>query len=210
MSRRRSLPRVLSANEQQTLLAQFDTRYPSGLRNLLLVRLMLECGLRSGEVVALRPEHLDLSTGRLLVREGKGAKDRVVWFSEDLGSVLARWLSGRPGSRWLFPTRSGKQIDTRYLREMVKRKAAKADIPDASGVTPHALRHSFATDLFRDTRNIRLTQKALGHANLATTMLYTHLVDEELERAMRKGRSPGSLCPPARQPTPVVPNVPAI
>src|SRR5680860_167386 len=131
MSRRRSLPRVLSANEQQTLLAQFDTRYPSGLRNLLLVRLMLECGLRSGEVVALRPEHLDLSTGRLLVREGKGAKDRVVWFSEDLGSVLARWLSGRPGSRWLFPTRSGKQIDTRYLREMVKRKACLLYTSDA-------------------------------------------------------------------------------
>ena len=186
MARGRRLPRVLREEEQRALCSQFDTRYPSGCRNLLLVRLMLECGLRSGEVVALRPEHLDLATCRLLVREGKGAKDRVVWFSYDLRLLAERWMHRRPSSCWLCSTKSGRRMDTRYIREMVKRKALKAGINDAGSVTPHVLRHSFATDLFRDTRNIRLTQKALGHANLGTTMIYTHLVDEELEGAMRR------------------------
>src|SRR5660397_21690 len=78
MARGRRLPRVLREEEQKALCSQFDTRYPSGCRNLLLVRLMLECGLRSGELVALQPEHLDLATCRLLVREGKGAKERAM------------------------------------------------------------------------------------------------------------------------------------
>ncbi|NIS21973.1 MAG: tyrosine-type recombinase/integrase, partial [Thermoplasmata archaeon] len=70
--------------EQARFLAQFNTRYPSPHRNLCMVRLMLEAGLRVGEVVALRPEHLDMTTCRLVVREGKGAKDRVLWISDDL------------------------------------------------------------------------------------------------------------------------------
>ena len=186
MARGRKLPKTLTHAEQAALLGQFRPRYLTGLRNLLLVRLMLECGLRSGEVVALRPEHLDLATCRLLVREGKGAKDRVVWFSDDLRLLAQRWMHRRPSSSWLCSTKSGRRMDTRYIREMVKRKALKAGINDAESVTPHVLRHSFATDLFRDTRNIRLTQKALGHAHLGTTMIYTHLVDEELEGAMRR------------------------
>jgi integrase/recombinase XerD len=77
-------------------------------------------------------------------------------------------------------------VDTRYLRELVKRKALAAGIPEADRVTPHVLRHSFATDLLRETKNIRLTQKALGYANLATTMIYTHAADHELELALRR------------------------
>ena len=69
---------------------------------------------------------------------------------------------------------------------MVKRKALAAGISEANRVTPHTLRHTFATDLLRDTKNIRLTQKALGHANLTTTQIYVHVFDEESERAMRR------------------------
>ena len=148
---------------------------------------MLECGLRCGEVVAVRPEHIDLDTCRLLVREGKGAKDRVVWFSDDLRDVIVRWLTLRPASPWLLPTRHGTQLNCRYVRELVKRKALAAGIPEADRVTPHTLRHTFATDLLRGTKNIRLMQKALGHASLATTMIYTHVADEELENALRRG-----------------------
>jgi integrase/recombinase XerD len=186
MARPRRLPKVLTADEQRALLAKFDRRYASGLRNLVAVRLMLEAGLRSGEVIAVKPEHVDVDTCRLLVREGKGGKDRVVWFSDDLRDLMARWLERRPASTWLLCTRQGTQVSTRYLRELVKRKAMAAGISEAERVTPHVLRHSFATDLLRDTKNIRLTQKALGHANLATTQIYTHIVDEELEEAMRR------------------------
>jgi site-specific recombinase XerD len=77
------------------------------------------------------------------------------------------------------------------LRELVKRKAVSAGISEADRVTPHTLRHTFATDLLRETKNIRLTQKALGHASLATTMIYTHVADEEMERALRRKQSCG-------------------
>ena len=190
MARSRRLPKVLTPDEQRALLAKFDRRYPSALRNLVAVRLMLECGLRCGEVVAVKPEHIDLDTCRLLVREGKGGKDRVVWFSDDLRDLIERWLQRRTTAEWVLCTRHGGQVNTRYMREMVKRKALAAGISEAERVTPHVLRHSFATDLLRETKNIRLTQKALGHANLATTMIYTHVADEELERALRRQRGP--------------------
>jgi integrase len=176
----------LSGAEQQSLLAKFDRRYPSGLRNLLAVRLMLECGLRCGEVVAIRPEHIDLDTCRLLVREGKGAKDRVVWFSDDLRDLIVHWLERRPASDWLLCTRHATQVNTRYLRELVKRKALAAGISEADRVTPHTLRHTFATDLFRRERNILLVQRALGHSSVMTTQVYMHLSDFEVERAMRR------------------------
>lgn len=186
MTRPRRLPKVLTADEQRALLAKFDRRYPSAHRNLVAVRLMLECGLRCGEVVAVRPEHVDLDTCRLIIRQGKGAKDRIVWFSDDLRDLIVRWLERRPASPWLLCTRHATQVNTRYLRELVRRKAVAAGISEADRVTPHTLRHTFATDLLRETKNIRLTQKALGHASLATTMIYTHVADEELEKAMRR------------------------
>ncbi|MHB8869126.1 MAG: tyrosine-type recombinase/integrase [Thermoleophilia bacterium] len=101
MARGRKLPKTLTTTEQEALIREFSPRYLSGLRNLTLVRVMLECGLRCGEVVAVRPEHLDLSSCRLLVREGKGAKDRVVWFPDDLLDLLGKWLQRRPESQFL-------------------------------------------------------------------------------------------------------------
>ena len=147
---------------------------------------MLECGLRCGEVAAVRPEHLDLTTCRLMIREGKGAKDRIVWFSDDLRDLIERWLQRRPASEWLLSTRHQTQVNTRYLRELVKRKAMAAGISEADRVTPHTLRHTFATDLFRSERNILLVQRALGHSSVTTTQIYTHLTDFEVERAMRR------------------------
>ena len=185
MSRPRRLPKVLSASETASVLAQFNTRYPTPLRNLCLVRIMLEAGLRVGEVVALRPEHLDMTTCKLVVREGKGAKDRVLWIGDDLRDLIGAWLERRPESVWLVPTRHGGQVSTRYLRQVVKRVARKAGVLEWEKVSPHVLRHSFATRLYQETTNILLVQKALGHSDLSTTMIYTHVVDADLEAAMR-------------------------
>lgn len=186
MSRSKKLPKVLTIEEQRALVAQPNPRYVSGLRNRCLLRVALEAGLRASELTHLRPEHLDMLTCRLVVREGKGAKDRVLWISDDLRDLIGRWLERRPGSLWLFPTRDGAQLDTRYLRTMVKHYALKAAISEAERVTPHVLRHTFATDLLRETKNIRLVQKALGHSDVSTTMVYTHVFDEELEEALRR------------------------
>jgi len=186
VARSKKLPKILTPDEQRLLVAQPNPRYLSGLRNRCLLRVMLEAGLRAGEVVALKPEHLEMLTCRLVVREGKGAKDRTLWICDDLRDVIGLWLACRPVSPWLFPTRDGGQLDTRYLRTMVKHYAVKAAVSEAERVSPHALRHTFATDLLRETKNIRLVQKALGHSDVSTTMIYTHVFDEELEDALRR------------------------
>lgn len=186
MSRTKKLPKVLSEEEQRAFLAEFNTRYDSPLRNLCLVRLMLEAGLRVGEVVALKPEHLDMTTCRLVVRQGKGAKDRVLWISDDLRDLVGEWLERRPDSPWLFPTRKGTQVSTRYVRAMVKRTARKAAVQEAAKVSPHTLRHTFATDLLQETGNLELVRRALGHADVSTTQIYCHLTDAELEGALRR------------------------
>jgi len=185
MSRAKRLPKILTVDEQARLLGQFNTRYPTPHRNLCLVRLMLEAGLRVGEAVALKPEHLDMTTCRLQVREGKGAKDRVLWIGDDLRDLIGEWLSRRPESVWLFPTRDGSLVPTRYMREMVKRMARKASITEVERFSPHALRHTFATDLYAATTNLRLVQKALGHSDISTTMIYTFVCDADLEAALR-------------------------
>jgi integrase/recombinase XerD len=185
MARPKKLPKVLSKAEQASLLAQFNTRYDAGLRNLTMIRLMLETGLRAGEVVALRTDHINMLTCKMIVREGKGARDRVLWITESMRDLLATWYDRKPASEFVFPTRAGRQMDTSHLRHMLKRYVARADIQEPDKVSPHTLRHTFATELFRETCNIVLVQKALGHENIQTTMIYTHLVDDDLENAMK-------------------------
>lgn len=189
VARPKKLPKVLTDAEQDALLAELNPRYQSPHRNLVMLRLMLATGLRAGEVVALRPEHVDLDTCRLVVREGKGAKDRVLWFSDEIRDALAEWLERRPQSPYLFPTRDGGPLQTRYLRELVSRLAERARIAEAEKVSPHTLRHTFATDLYRETHDLRLVQAALGHSSVQTTEIYTHLVNGEVEDALRRLRS---------------------
>jgi len=111
----------------------------------------------------------------------------VLWLNEEALEWLRRWRERRPVQRAvLFTTLAGKPLRDNYLRVMVKRYGQKARI--GKDVHPHMLRHTFATDLYRETKNIRLVQKALGHASLGTTMIYTHIVDDELEDALRKFR----------------------
>jgi len=194
----RRQPKILTPQERDGLLAQFNRRYNAPLRNLCMVQLMLDAGLRTGEVLALRPEHLDMMTCRLVVREGKGAKDRTLWVSRDLRDLIGRWLQRRPESEWLFCTRHGGPVQARYLREMVKRMARRAGIAEWQRVSPHALRHTFASDLHRETGNLRLVQLALGHADLRTTAIHVHLLDGELEQALksfRQSEQPGQDTP---------------
>lgn len=184
----RNLPKVLDDDEAAALVEVFNTRYDSGVKNRAMVRLMLETGLRVSEVCELRLEDVDFNACRLTVRDGKGGKDRRLWFPEDLRELLDEWLDRRPetdGEAYLFPTRNGTKTDPRSIRRTVKNYAEKAGIDWHEDVSPHTLRHTFATRLLRETSNIRLVQKALGHADVSTTMIYTHIVDEELEAAMK-------------------------
>ena len=187
----RTIPEVLTETEQEALLAQPNPRYPTGERNRVMLRLMLDTGLRLSEAIALKWRHIDLNSGKVMVREGKGKKDRTLWTGEENLEQLRKWrerqtaVVERP-CELVFTTLKGGELHPRYIQRMVKRYAVKAGIQ--KDIHPHTLRHSFATDIYRDTSNIRLTQKALGHANLATTQIYTHIVDEELEEAMKSFR----------------------
>ena len=186
--RGRKLPTVLTEEESVALLQQPNQRTATGLRNVCLLMVMLDAGLRASEVLHLSTNDVEWKRGKILVRQGKGKKDRVLWLNESAMERLHQWKTTRKKqTSLLFTTHQGRLINSSYLRVMVKRYARQAMI--FKDVHPHTLRHTFATDLYRTTKSIRLTQKALGHADLSTTMIYTHLVDDELEEALKSFRA---------------------
>jgi len=178
------IPKVLSPEEQRALLRTFNRRWPTKCRNHAMVLTMLRTGLRVGEAVALKWDHIDFRTRRLIVREGKGAKDRVVYFDEEVREAITEWRGRAPESRYVFSTLKGEPMTTTYCRQYTKRAARKAGIAEWERVSPHTLRHSFATELLRETGNLRLVQVALGHSSVSTTQRYTHIAAVDLERAM--------------------------
>ena len=182
----RRIPDTLSLEEREALLSQPNKRYRTGFRDLAIIRLMLNVGLRSSEVLNISINDVDWISGKLIVRHGKGNKDRIVWMNEEDLEIIRRWKERKPQTPLLFTTLAGRKINDRYLRAMVKRRALRIGIK--KDVHPHLLRHTFATDLLKSTKNIRLVQKALGHASLASTMIYTHIHDEELESALKSFR----------------------
>jgi len=185
----RRLPEVLTPQEQGAILDQPGQDRLLGFRNYCMVRIMLNLGLRASEILNLKVNSVDWHSGKVLVN-GKGNKDRTLKLNREDLDLLRRWWDRRPAqeSEYLFTTFKGKRILDRYLRQMVKRLAAKAGL--LKDIHPHSLRHSFATDFLRQTKNLRLTQKALGHARISTTEIYTHITDEELEEALETFRAP--------------------
>ena len=191
MARPKKLPTVLTEDEQARLLDQPNPRYPTGERNRTMLTLMLNTGLRLAETTSLRWKDVDLMTGKLMVRRGKGAKDRTLWVAEADIDRLRSWRERQAEKcadmcEHVFTTLAGDPVLDRYVQMMVARYAKRASI--IKRITPHTLRHTFATDLYRETGKIRLVQKVLGHANLATTMIYTHIFDEEVESALKSFR----------------------
>jgi site-specific recombinase XerD len=194
------IPEVLRADELARILGELEAiDSPRGVRNLAMVRLLLDTGLRAAELFNLRHRDLDLATGRLWVREGKGKKDRGLWFNGSSRGALQSWLDLKatlpcggnfsPAAYFFTDLTGKKPICGRWLRKLVARLADQAGI--AKRIHPHTLRHSFATDLLRDTKNLFLVSKALGHSNISTTQIYLHLADPELEDAMKNLRGGG-------------------
>lgn len=183
----RRIPVTLTEDERLMLLQQPNMSAPTGIRDAAMIRLMVNAGLRSREVLHLQVDDVNLKEGKVFISQSKGGKDRIVWIGHEDINIMIMWKSVRPHSEYMFTTLKGNRLMDRYLRAMVKRRAARAGIK--KDVHPHLLRHSFATDLLRKTKNIRLVQKALGHSSISTTMIYTHIIDEELSDAMRSLRN---------------------
>jgi integrase/recombinase XerD len=174
----RELPRYLSLEEVDRLLEAPDVHVPRGLRDRALVDLLYATGLRVSELVSLRSADLHLDAGYLTCL-GKGDKQRVVPVGGDATTWVARYLrDGRPvllkgqTSSWLFVNGRGGAPLTRY--------AAQAGI--STPVSPHTLRHSFATHLLDRGADLRAIQLMLGHADLSTTQIYTHVLEARLKQ----------------------------
>jgi site-specific recombinase XerD len=177
--RDRKLPRVLRRDEMQTLLDRIPTRTPLELRDRAMLELAYSCGLRAEEVVNLDTESPDFDGERLRI-EGKGGKTRLVPMGEPAQAALSRYLErGRPvlvgaGTEdALLVSKSGRRLHPSDIRRRLQRWVREAAI--AGGVSPHALRHSFATHLLEGGADLRTIQELLGHSSLSTTQVYTQV-----------------------------------
>jgi integrase/recombinase XerD len=183
--RARRLPKVLNRSEVALLLEQPRGTEPCDLRDRALLELMYACGLRASEAISLELGDVDLEAGVLRAR-GKGSKERVVPVGRAAVEATriyvergrARLLRGRIESR-LFVNFRGESLTRQGLYKIVRRHAASAGLADR--MSPHTLRHTFATHLLAGGCDLRSVQEMLGHADVATTQLYTHLSSERLK-----------------------------
>jgi integrase/recombinase XerD len=178
--RRRKLPHVLSREEARRIVSAH--RNPT---HRAIVALLYSSGVRVSELVRLRPTDLDRDRGLIHVRAGKGGKDRVTLLSDRAAEAVdrhrARWeIRSRP-QRWLFPSPDPEHhLTDRTVQKIVRAAARRAGIQKR--VTPHVLRHSFATHLLESGVDLRYIQQLLGHASSRTTEIYTHVSQRDLSR----------------------------
>ena len=188
--RSRKLPRVLGLAEVQRLLEQPKGTDPIALRDRALLELMYACGLRASETIDLDVAHVDLVDCVVRAR-GKGSKERIVPVGRTAARAVADYLRrGRPqliGSRTqsrLFVNFRGGQLTRQGLYKVIGRHAESAGLADK--MSPHTLRHTFATHLLAGGCDLRSVQEMLGHADVSTTQLYTHLSNQHIKDAYFK------------------------
>jgi integrase/recombinase XerD len=190
--RQRPLPRLLERAEIEALIAAAQQRpNPSGLRLVALLELLYASGLRASELVAL-PLSALASDQRFLVVRGKGGKERLVPVGRAAAKALIAYLAVREaflrpgrGSPFLFPSRARQGHLTRQrLAQLLRELAPEAGL-DAGRLSPHVLRHAFASHLLAGGADLRAVQLMLGHADIATTEIYTHVQGQRLAAAVR-------------------------
>ena len=181
----RPLPDVLTEQEVERLLAAPDLETASGLRDRAMLEVLYATGLRVSELVGLRPEQVNLVQGVLRV-VGKGGKERLVPLGEPAVDWLERFLRegradilGVKRTSALFPTSRGSAMTRQAFWYLVKRYSVRAGI--SRDVSPHTLRHAFATHLLDHGADLRVVQMLLGHRDISTTQIYTHIARERLK-----------------------------
>jgi integrase/recombinase XerD len=184
------VPKTLSEAQVEALLAAPDTTTPLGLRDRAMLELMYASGLRVSELVQARTVHLGLEEGVLRVL-GKGSRERLVPFGEEAMAWLLRYLRearatilGGQASDALFVTARGAGMTRQMFWRIVKRCAVQAGV--TAPLSPHTLRHAFATHLLNHGADLRAVQMLLGHADIGTTTIYTHVARERLRQLHAK------------------------
>lgn len=180
-----ALPKFLSVEEVDRLIEQPDVSTPAGLRDRALIELLYATGMRVSELLAVRPDDLNLRGGYLTCL-GKGSKERLV----PMGAPAVRWIkryasAGRPlllagrSSPWLFVNVRGARLSRVGFWKILKNHGRRAALP--RDLSPHVIRHSFATHLLERGADLRSIQNLLGHADISTTQIYTHILEVRLK-----------------------------
>ncbi len=191
---RRPQVTFLSAEELDSLASKPDISKPAGLRDRAIIELLFSSGLRVSELVNLNKGDINLGRGEFMVR-GKGGKDRPVFVSKDASEWVKKYSDSRQDNvQALFISYSGsnkpdnsgnyRRLNARSVQRLIARYARLAGI--TKHVSPHTLRHSFATNLLTNGADLRSVQAMLGHSNVSTTQIYTHVTDPHLKKVHEK------------------------
>ena len=173
----KKLPNYLSYNEIETMLEVPDTFKNNSLRDKLIIEILYSTGIRVSELVNIKVKDIDFYNNQILIL-GKGNKERYVIFGNTLKDMLKEYISIKSDSEYLITNKYNKKMSTRSIEEIVK-KIVKID-GIKNKVTPHTIRHTFATHMLNEGADLRVVQELLGHENLKTTEVYTHVSNERL------------------------------
>jgi integrase/recombinase XerD len=144
---------------------------------------MLHCRLRLSEVVNLKPRNLNLTKGKLRVESGKGKKDRDLAIPDYITDLLDTWRNIRPKSSFFFSTLKGRNLSDRYIQQMVKRYTNKDGIDKL--ISPHILRYTYATQYYKQTKDIETLRRILGYSDISTTTIYITLANIDVENTIK-------------------------
>jgi len=183
-TRRKKLPVILEPGEAERLIKIPNRRYVTGKRNKAILKVQLNMGLRVSEITDLQPGSINLTSQRLRIVNGKGGVDRDLIIPIPLVDCLKAWKDVKPkNTKYFFTTFKGGKLSTRYLCDMIKRYGRRAKINKI--ISPHTLRHTFATEYYRQTKDIETLRRILGHADISTTQIYITLANIDVETSMR-------------------------
>ena len=180
--RRNKLPIILEVKEAKKILAIPSKRYPTGVRNKAMLSIMLNMGLRVSEVSNLKCSDVCINKRKLRIVDGKNGKDRDLIIPGYTLELLENWIAVKPKGKYFFCTLEGSKVNTRYIQDMVGRYRKRSKI--YKNATPHTLRHTFATQFYRQTKDIETLRKILGHSDISTTQIYVTLANIDIENAM--------------------------
>lgn len=184
------LPSFLNDKEMEMLLESFDDSVEKERYQRCLLQLIYYSGMRVSEVVNLQVKQINLAHKMLRI-VGKGNKERIVLIDNDstqrldeyYRNIRTKWLKGRD-SQYFFISPRGKQVNRQYIFTLVKNK--KDELGITHSISPHTLRHSFATHLLENDADLRSVQELLGHSDISTTQIYTHIQTKQLHKAYQK------------------------
>lgn len=186
----KKLPNFLQSNEYQQIISVIDTKSDLGMRNLLIIELLYATGLRVSELTNLKLNDIDKYKKEIRIL-GKGNKERIVYFGDYAKQYLENYLQisrnnllKRRKSEYLLINNNGEQLSTRGVQKIIEKIVKEAALKHK--ISPHVLRHTFATDLLNNGADLKSVQELLGHSSLSTTQIYTHITNERLRSVYLK------------------------